>query len=90
MRRINNSISNFDKSLLKTLNESCDTKLEEEKEENLKEENSTYMRFKVSFYVDTDSMSHDEIIKRTNVALADSGLASAKSDVEVEAVEALD
>ena len=54
------------------------------------QEDSSYRRYRVSFFVDTDSMSTTEIEEKLNELLKGSGLASADETIEVEEVEDLE
>ena len=53
-------------------------------------EDNSYVRYKVSFFVDTDSMSSIEIEEKLNELLKGSGLASADETIDVEKVEDLE
>ena len=54
------------------------------------QEDSSYRRYKVSFFVDTDSMNNMEIEEKVNELLKGSGLASADETIDVEKVEDLE
>ena len=54
------------------------------------QEDSSYRRYKVSFFVDTDSMNNMEIEEKLNDILKGSGLASADETIDVEKVEDLE
>ena len=54
------------------------------------QEDSSYRRYKVSFFVDTDSMNNMEIEEKVNELLKGSGLASADETIDVERVEDLE
>ena len=54
------------------------------------QEDSPYRRYKVSFFVDTDSMSTTEIEEKLNELLKGSGLASTDETIDVEKVEDLE
>lgn len=54
------------------------------------QEDSSYRRYKVSFFVDTDSMNNMEIEEKVDELLKGSGLASADETIDVEKVEDLE
>ena len=54
------------------------------------QEDSSYRRYRVSFFVDTDSMSTTEIEEKLNELLKGSGLASTDETIDVEKVEDLE
>lgn len=54
------------------------------------QEDSSYRRYKVSFFVDTDSMNNMEIEEKVNELLKGSGLASTDETIDVEKVEDLE
>ena len=54
------------------------------------QEDSSYRRYKVSFFVDTDSMNNMEIEEKVNELLKGSGLASTDETIDVERVEDLE
>lgn len=54
------------------------------------QEDSSYRRYKVSFFVDTDSMNNMEIEEKVNELLKGSGLASADETIDVEKIEDLE
>ena len=54
------------------------------------QEDSPYRRYKVSFFVDTDSMNNMEIEEKVNELLKGSGLASTDETIDVEKVEDLE
>lgn len=54
------------------------------------QEDSSYRRYRVSFFVDTDSMSTTDIEEKLNELLKGSGLASADETIDVEKVEDLE
>lgn len=54
------------------------------------QEDNSYRRYKVSFFVDTDSMNNMEIEEKVNELLKGSGLASADEAIDVEKVEDLE
>ena len=54
------------------------------------QEDSSYRRYRVSFFVDTDSMNNMEIEEKVNELLKGSGLASTDETIDVEKVEDLE
>ena len=54
------------------------------------QEDSSYRRYKVSFFVDTDSMNNMEIEEKVNELLKGSGLASTDETIDVEKIEDLE
>lgn len=54
------------------------------------QEDNSYRRYKVSFFVDTDSMNNMEIEEKVNELLKGSGLASTDETIDVEKVEDLE
>ena len=87
--RDRDSLDELKSNVITTLEDNAEYNESSLKESKMLEDNS-YVRYKVSFFVDTDSMSSIEIEEKLNELLKGSGLASADETIDVEKVEDLE